>query len=101
MEPEVSRPVPPYAAPTGVPCQVPWMTVPNLEEPPETTKPLEVERPAAVTPPVKVVVAEPVTARLVVEALVNMEEVANRVPAEVTLRLPLTVDEALAMKPEF
>lgn len=48
------------------------MTVPILEEPPETTKPLELERPAAEIPPLKVEVPEPVTPRLVVLAFTRL-----------------------------
>ena len=67
--------------------------------PPVKVRPAEEDRPAPETAPVKVEVAEPVTARLVVVALVKAVEEASKKPAGPTLKSPTTVDEALETKP--
>ena len=82
--PEKSDPVPPYWVPIAVPCQAPDFTTPSAVVPPETMSPWDVFKPAAERPPTKVVVAAPVSARLVVVAFVM--EVSPRMvfPPETT-----------------
>lgn len=67
--------------------------------PPERVRPPEEERPAEERPPVRLVVADPVTARFVVVAELKAVEEASKVPVGPTVKFPAMVEEAEAIKP--
>jgi hypothetical protein len=80
------------------------LVAPKLDNPEVTFNPFDEISPAAETPPVKVEVAEPVTPRLEVVALIEVRVViseveANRVPVLPTIKFPTTVEEAWETKP--